>query len=64
MITHIYIDDVVFSGMSSNMVENFLQQMQFGFEMSLASELTHFSVFKRIKLRMVYLSPRASMLEI
>jgi len=42
MITHIYVDDIVFGGMSNKMVQHFVQQMQSEFEMSLLGELTYF----------------------
>jgi hypothetical protein len=42
MIAHIYVDDIVFGGMSSQMVQHFVHQMQSEFEMSLVGELTHF----------------------
>ena len=42
MVAQIYVDDIVFGGMSSTMVEHFVKQMQSAFEMSLVSELTYF----------------------
>jgi len=42
MIAHIYVDDIVFGGMSNQMVQQFVHQMQFEFEMSLVGELTYF----------------------
>jgi hypothetical protein len=42
MIAHIYVDDIVFSGMSSKMVQHFIHQMQSEFEMSLVGKLTYF----------------------
>src|ERR1044072_5536153 len=42
MITQIYVDDIVFGGMSSQMVEHFVQQMKSEFEMSLVGELNCF----------------------
>lgn len=45
MVVHIYVDDIVFSGMSNLMVEHFIQQMKYEFEMSLVEELTYFSWF-------------------
>jgi len=42
MISHIYVDDIVFCGMSHKMVQHFIQQMQSEFEMSLVGELTYF----------------------
>lgn len=35
MIAQIYVDDIVFGGMSNQMVENFVQQMKSKFEISL-----------------------------
>ena len=42
MIAHIYVDDIVFGGMSNQMVQHFVQQMQSKFEMSLVGELNYF----------------------
>ncbi|CAJ2652046.1 unnamed protein product [Trifolium pratense] len=42
MIAQIYVDDIVFGGMSAKMVKHFVQQMQSEFEMSLVGELTYF----------------------
>jgi len=42
MIAQIYVDDIVFSGMSKKMVQHFIQQMQSEFKMSLVGELTYF----------------------
>jgi hypothetical protein len=42
MISQIYVDDIVFGGMSNKMVQHFIQQMQSEFEMSLVVELTYF----------------------
>jgi hypothetical protein len=42
MIAQIYVDDIVFGGMSNKMVRHFVQQMQYEFEMSLVGELTNF----------------------
>ena len=42
MIAHIYVDDIVFGGMSNKMVQHFVQQMQSKFEMSLVGELNYF----------------------
>src|SRR4030066_1049797 len=42
MVAQIYVDDIVFGGMSSKMVELFVKQMQSEFEMSLVGELTYF----------------------
>ena len=42
MIAQIYVDDIVFGGMSNQMVQHFVKQMQYEFEMSLVGELTYF----------------------
>ncbi len=42
MIAQIYVDDIVFGGMSDTMVQHFVHQMQSEFEMSLVGELTYF----------------------
>jgi hypothetical protein len=42
MVAQIYMDDIMFSGMSDQMVEHFVKQMQFEFEMSLVGELAYF----------------------
>ena len=42
MIAQIYVDDIVFGGMSDQMVQHFVKQMQSEFEMSLVGELTFF----------------------
>ena len=42
MIAQIYVDDIVFGGMSDEMVQHFVRQMQSEFEMSLVGELTYF----------------------
>ncbi|XP_050895226.1 uncharacterized protein LOC127101827 [Lathyrus oleraceus] len=42
MIAQTYMDDVVFGGMSHEMVQHFVKQMQSEFEMSLVGELTYF----------------------
>ncbi|KAK2437932.1 putative mitochondrial protein [Trifolium repens] len=42
IIVQIYVDDIVFGGMSNAMVQHFVQQMQSEFEMSLVGELTYF----------------------
>ncbi|KAK2445004.1 putative mitochondrial protein [Trifolium repens] len=42
IITQIYVDDIVFGGMSNTMVQHFVKQMQSEFEMSLVGELTYF----------------------
>ncbi|XP_058775150.1 secreted RxLR effector protein 161-like [Vicia villosa] len=42
MIAQIYVDDIVFGGMSDTMVKYFIGQMQTEFEMSMVGELTYF----------------------
>ena len=42
MIAQIYVDDIVFGGMSDKMVEHFVTQMKSEFEMSLVEELNYF----------------------
>jgi hypothetical protein len=42
MIAQIYVDDIVFGGMSDRMIKHFVDQMQSEFEMSLVGELTYF----------------------
>ena len=42
MVAQIYVDDIVFGGMSEHMVKHFADQMQAEFEMSLMGELTYF----------------------
>ena len=42
MISQIYVDDIVFGGMSNKMVQHFIQQIQSEFEMSLVGEVTYF----------------------
>ncbi|XP_058732873.1 uncharacterized mitochondrial protein AtMg00810-like [Vicia villosa] len=42
MISQIYVDDIVFDGMSYMMVKHFVNQMQTKFEMSMVEELTYF----------------------
>src|ERR1044072_6114369 len=42
MIAQIYVDDIVFGGMSDKMVELFVTQMKSEFEMSLVGELNYF----------------------
>src|ERR1044072_8017197 len=42
MIAQIYVDDIVFGGMSDKMVQHFVQQMKSEFEMSLVGELSYF----------------------
>lgn len=46
MITQIYMEDIVFGGMSSKIVKHFVQKMQTEFEMSLVGELTYFLGFQ------------------
>ena len=42
MVSQIYVDDIVFGGMSDRVVKHFADQMQSEFEMSLMGELTYF----------------------
>jgi len=42
VIAQIYVDDIVFGGMSIQMVQHFVHQMQSEFEMSVVGELTYF----------------------
>jgi hypothetical protein len=42
MIAQIYVDDIVFGGMSEKMIQHSVQQMHSEFEMSLVGELTFF----------------------
>src|ERR1044072_8275472 len=42
MVAQIYVNDIVFGGMSDTMVKHFANQMQAEFEMSLMGELTYF----------------------
>ncbi|XP_050876494.1 uncharacterized mitochondrial protein AtMg00810-like [Lathyrus oleraceus] len=42
MIAQIYVDDIVFGGMSIEKVQHFVKQMQSEFEVSLVGELTYF----------------------
>ncbi|KAK2428549.1 putative mitochondrial protein [Trifolium repens] len=42
IIAQIYVDDIVFGGMSNTMVQHFVRKMQSEFEMSLVGELTYF----------------------
>ncbi|XP_058732925.1 uncharacterized protein LOC131604507 [Vicia villosa] len=42
LIAQIYVDDIVFGGMSDKMTRHFVDQMQSEFEMSLVGELTYF----------------------
>jgi len=42
MIAQIYVDYIVFKGMSNQMVQHFVHQMQSEFEMNLVGELTYF----------------------
>ncbi|KAK2355658.1 gag-protease polyprotein [Trifolium repens] len=41
-IAQIYVDDIVFGGMSNTMVQHFVKQMQSEFEISLVGKLTYF----------------------
>jgi hypothetical protein len=62
MIAHIYVDDIVFEGMSNQMVQHFVHQMQSEFEMSLEGELTYFLSLQSGNRKTQYSSPRANML--
>lgn len=42
VISQMYVDDIVFCGMSDHMEECFVQQTKYEFEMSLVGELTYF----------------------
>jgi hypothetical protein len=42
MIAQIYVDYIVLGGISNQMVQHFVRQMQYEFEMSLIGELTYF----------------------
>ncbi|XP_058745843.1 uncharacterized mitochondrial protein AtMg00810-like [Vicia villosa] len=42
MIAQIYVDDIVFGGMSDTIVKHFVSQIQTEFEMSMVGELTYF----------------------
>lgn len=42
MIAQIYVDDIVFGGISDESVEHFVKQIQSEFDMSLVYELTYF----------------------
>ncbi|XP_057452354.1 secreted RxLR effector protein 161-like [Lotus japonicus] len=42
MIAQIYVDDIVFGGMSDHMVDHFVRHMKSEFEMSLVGELNYF----------------------
>ncbi|XP_050902770.1 uncharacterized mitochondrial protein AtMg00810-like [Lathyrus oleraceus] len=42
MIAQLYVDDIMFRGMSNQMVQHFVRHMQSEFEMSLVDELTYF----------------------
>lgn len=46
MVYQTYVNDIIFEGMSSNMIENFAQQMQSKIKMSLVGELPHFLGFR------------------
>ena len=45
VIAQIYVDDILFGGMSQTMVEHFVQHMQSEFKMSMVEELTYFLGF-------------------
>lgn len=51
MIIQIYVDDIIFQGMSSKMLYDFVQQMQAEFEMSMVGELTYFICFHVIQMK-------------
>ena len=46
MIAQIYVDDIVFGGMSNKMVDLFVRQMQSEFEMTMVCELNFFLGFQ------------------
>lgn len=46
MIAHIYVDDIVFGEMSSEIVHHFVLKMHDEFEMSMVGELTYFFGFQ------------------
>lgn len=46
MIVYIYVEDIVFGGMSSKMVDYFVQQIQVELEISMVGELTYFICFQ------------------
>ena len=46
MFAQIYVDDIVFGGMSQKMVDHFVEQMQSEFEMSMIGELSFFLGFQ------------------
>ena len=46
LVAQIYVDDIVFGGKSKQMVEQFVQQMQSEFEMSMVGELSFFLGFQ------------------
>lgn len=45
LIAHIYLDNIVFVGMSGKMVDHFFKQVHAKFEMSMFDELTYFLRF-------------------
>lgn len=59
MNAHIYVDDIIFGGMSNKMVEYFVQQTHTEFEMSLAGELTYFLGFQVKQIRELIFTPRS-----
>lgn len=54
MIAQIYVDDIVFGGMSDEMVQHFVKQVQSEIEMSLVGELTYFLGIKSSRWKIVY----------
>lgn len=46
VIVQIYVDDIIFRGMSEEMVELFVKQIEDEFEMSMAGELSYFLRFQ------------------
>lgn len=49
MIAQIYMDKIVFGGISRNMVNHYVQQMKSEFEMTLVGELSYFLGFQVLK---------------
>ncbi|GAA0151767.1 transmembrane signal receptor [Lithospermum erythrorhizon] len=46
MVAQIYVDDIIFGGMSDQLVQQFVQQMKSEFELSMVSELSYFLGFQ------------------
>ncbi|GAA0159517.1 transmembrane signal receptor [Lithospermum erythrorhizon] len=46
MVAQIYVDDIIFGGMSDQLVQQFVQQMKSEFEMSMVDELSYFLGFQ------------------